>query len=410
MVHFDYKGRLSKLFIAPVSFARGLGLCAATAVAVCLAPASVAVAADPGVSPDRIVFGQAAALEGPAAALGRDMRTGLLAAFAEANRAGGVHGRALDLISRDDGYEPARSVDVAKALINDDKVFALVGGVGTPTSLATEPIAAQSGVPFIGPLTGAEFLRAADKSEVVNVRASYFQETEAMVDRLTQERGVSRIAILYQNDAFGLAGLAGVKQALDKRGMELVSEGTFERNTTAVKMALLAIRQGNPEAVIVIGPYQPCAAFIKLARQVKMEAIFVGISFVGSNSLARELGPNGAGVIVTQVVPLPWDASIPLVARYQAALKAIDSAAQPGFITLEGYVVGRLVVAALERLPGEPTREALLQTIHSGEFDLGGVKLAYARGRNQGTNAVFLTEIQPDGSFKALESLREIRN
>ncbi|MGO9770832.1 MAG: ABC transporter substrate-binding protein [Roseiarcus sp.] len=384
-------------------------VCAAGGVSLALLSAPAALA-DPGVSADRLVFGQAAALEGPAGALGRDMRTGILAAFAEANRTGGVAGRRLELVSRDDGYEPTNSVEATKALIDEDKVFALVGAVGTPTSVATEPIAAQNDIPFIGPFTGAEFLRGPDKPEVVNVRASYFQETEAMVERLTRERGVSRIAIFYQNDAFGRAGLAGVQRALDKRGMELVSEGTFERNTTAVKMALLAIRKGNPEAVIMIGPYQPCAAFIKLARQVRMEATFVGISFVGSDSLAKELGSDGAGVIVTQVVPLPWDASIPVVARYQAALKSVDPAREPGFVTLEGYVVGRLVIAALENVKGEPTRKALLDSVYSGEFDFSGVKLAYARGHNQGSNAVFLTEIRPDGSFKALESLREITN
>lgn len=409
MVRLYFNLTPSRLLTLRLSFARLRRLCVASAVGVGVMSASMA-AAEPGVSNDKIVFGQAAALGGPAGALGQDMRTGILAAFAEANRTGGVKGRRLELVSRDDGYEPTTSVEATKALIDDEKVFALIGAVGTPTSMATEPIAAKSDIPFIGPLTGAEFLRASDKSEVVNVRASYFQETETIVERLTKDRGVTRIAILYQNDAFGRAGLAGVQRALDKRGMELVSEGTFERNTTAVKMALLAIRKGNPEAVIMIGPYQPCAAFIKLARQVKMDPAFVGISFVGSDSLAKELGPDGAGVIVTQVVPLPWDASIPIVARYQTALKSIDSAAEPGFVTLEGYVVGRLVIAALAKTDGDPTRRGMLDTIHAGEFDFQGVKLDYARGRNQGTDAVFLTEIQPDGSFKALQSLREISN
>ncbi|MFI5011790.1 MAG: ABC transporter substrate-binding protein [Hyphomicrobiales bacterium] len=370
----------------------------------------MAALAETGVSNDKIVFGQAAALDGPAGALGRDVRTGILAAFAEVDRTGGVAGRRLELISRDDGYEPTKSVDVTKTLINDDKVFALVGAVGTPTSLATEPIAAENDIPFIGPFTGAEFLRAADKSNVVNVRASYFQETETMVERLTKDKGVTRVAILYQDDAFGRAGLAGVQRALDKRGMKLVSEGTFERNTTAVKMAMLAIRKGNPEAVIMIGPYKPCAAFIKLARQLKMDAVFVNISFVGSNSLAKELGPDGAGVVITQVVPFPWDISIPVVERYQAALKSIDPAEEPGFVTFEGYLIGRLVIAALQKIPGEPTRQAMLDAIFGSEFDFQGVKLGYAPGHNQGTNAVFLTQIQPDGSFRALESLREIGN
>ena len=201
-------------------------------------------AAENGVTADKIVFGQAAALDGPASALGQGMREGLLAAFAEANKAGGVKGHKLELISVDDGYEPNKSIAAAKQLIDQDKVFALVGSVGTPTSVAVQPIAAEAGVPFIGAFTGAEFLRDPYKPGVVNVRASYFQETETMVEHLTKDLGVTRIAIFYQDDAYGQAGLAGVKRALDQRHMQLVSEGTYERNTTAVKGALLSIKKG----------------------------------------------------------------------------------------------------------------------------------------------------------------------
>ncbi len=410
MFHTYSNFELVGLFAKPLRLPQLRRLCGASGVGLSLILFPVAASAEPGVTEDKIVFGQAAALVGPAGALGRDVRAGILAAFAEVNRNGGVKGRTLELVSRDDSYEPTKSVDATKTLIDDDKVFALVGAVGTPTTLATEPIAAQNGVPFIGPFTGAEFLRGVDKSEVVNVRASYFQETETIVERLTKDKGVARIAILYQNDAFGRAGLAGVQRALDRRGLELVSEGTFERNTTAIKMALLAIRKGNPDAVIMIGPYQPCAAFIRLARQVRLDAAFAGISFVGSNSLAKELGSDGAGVIITQVVPLPWDTSIPIVQRFQVALKSVDSGADPGFVNLEGYVVGRLAIAALEKISGAPTRRALLDAIQNSEFDLQGVKLSYAPGHNQGSNAVFLTEMQPDGSFKALRSLGGISN
>jgi ABC-type branched-subunit amino acid transport system substrate-binding protein len=367
---------------------------------------ATAAAADPGVSADKIVFGQAAALDGPASALGQGMRDGIKAAFAEANKAGGVKGHTLELISTDDGYEPTKSIAAAKKLIDEDKVFALVGPVGTPTSAAVEPIAAEAGVPFIGPFTGVEFLRDPAKAHVVNVRASYFQETEAMVQHLTEDLGVQRIAIFYQDDSFGQAGLAGVKQALSKRQMELVAEGTYERNTTAVKSGLLAVQKGKPEAVIMVGAYKPCAEFIKLAQQIKLSAVFVNISFVGSDALAKELGPAGAGVVVTQVVPFPKDASIPLVASYQAALKAASPTAEPGFVSLEGYMVGRLVVTALGKIDGDITRKALLETIaKTGSFDLGGAKLSYGPGNNRGSSEVFLTVIQPDGSFKAVTKL-----
>jgi branched-chain amino acid transport system substrate-binding protein len=363
-------------------------------------------AAEDGVSADKILFGQAAALDGPAAALGQGMRDGLLAAFDEANKAGGVKGHKLDLISVDDGYEPGKSITAAKKLISDDKVFALIGSVGTPTSAAVQPIATEAGVPFIGAFTGAEFLRDPYKPGVVNVRASYFQETETMVEHLTKDLGVTRIAIFYQDDAFGQAGLTGVKRALDKRHMTLVAEGTYERNTTAVKGALLSIMKGKPEAVIMIGAYQPCAAFIKLAHQVKLDATFVNISFVGSDALAKELGPDAAGVVITQVVPLPEDTTIDLVKRYQAALKGSKPEAKPGFVSLEGYMVGRLVIAALDKVQGEITRKALLDAIsNTGTFDLGGVKLEYSANSNRGSSQVFLTVLQSDGTFKAVEKL-----
>lgn len=382
---------------------------AALLLALALATPSGVAIGEPGVTGDRIVFGQAAALEGPAAALGLDMQAGIRAAFEEVNRAGGVKGRKLELVSIDDGYEPNKSIEATKKLIDVLEVFALIGPVGTPTSAASQPIAQQAGVPFIGPFTGAEFLRNPFKPNVVNVRGSYFQETEEMVERLTKDLGITRISIFYQDDAFGRAGLAGVQRALAKRKMPLASEGTFERNTVAVKRALLSIEKGRPEAVIMVGPYRPCAEFIKLARQINLGAVLVNISFVGANALAKAAGSDGAGVVVTQVVPFPGDTSIPLVARYQAALKAADAGAQPGFGTLEGYLTGRLVSAALEKIPGEPTRQALLDTIFSNTFDFNGVRLTYGPNDNQGMDEVFLTIIQPDGAFRAITRLQPTR-
>ncbi len=297
---------------------------------VAFAAASLPASAEDGVFADKIVFGQATALEGPASALGLGMKQGLEAAFAEANKAGGVKGRKLELKSVDDGYEPTKSIEAVKKLLADDKVFAIAGAVGTPTSAATQPIANNAGVPFIGAFTGAEFLREPHKPLVMNIRASYFQETEAMVERLTKDLGATKIAIMYQDDAFGQAGLAGVKRALDKRQMQLAGEGTFERNTVAVKSALLSIKKADPDAVIMISPYKPAAEFIKLAKQLKLNATFVNISFVGSDALAKELGNEGAGVVVTQVVPFPMGANIPVVARYQAALKAVAAECAAG--------------------------------------------------------------------------------
>ena len=361
--------------------------------------------AEDGVSKDSILFGQVAALNGPAQALGQGMREGILAAFEEANRAGGINGRKFELKSIDDSYEPEKTIEATNKAIKEDKVFALVGAVGTPTSRAGQPIATAAKVPFIGPFTGAEFLRNPFNRYVVNIRASYFQETEAWVEHLTNDLGVTRIAILYQDDAFGLSGLAGVKKAMEKRNLSLVAEGTFKRNTTAIKSALLEIMKGQPQAVVTVGPYKPIAAFIKLARQLKVDATFVAISFVGSDSLAQELGSEGAGVVVSQVVPFPGDKSLPVVASYHSALAAVNEKSKPGFVSLEGYLAGRLVVEAIRRIPGEPTRDAFLDAIEREPFDLGGMKLTFSATQNQGSNQVYFTVLQSDGFFRPVTRL-----
>jgi ABC-type branched-subunit amino acid transport system substrate-binding protein len=334
------------------------------------------------------------------------MRDGIAAAFQEANATGGVHGRKLDLVSYNDGYDPEMAIANTRRLIDDDKVFALIGEVGTPTSNAVQPVTAEQGVPFIGPFTGAASLRDPSLTNVVNVRASYRQETEAWIEHLTTDLDLSRIAILYQDDSFGRAGLEGVTEALAKRSMSLVAEGTYMRGTTAVKRALLAIRKGNPQAVVMVGAYEPCAEFIKLAHTISLDAMFVNISFVGSEALASQLGREGEGIVVTQVVPLPDDVKIPLVARYQRALNALDPNAKPGFVSLEGYIAGRLVVEALNKLGKAVTRAGLLSTIRDvGVFDLDGITLSYGPGNNQGMDKVYLTVIQADGSFKAVDRL-----
>jgi branched-chain amino acid transport system substrate-binding protein len=377
-----------------------------TALSMLLAAACPVRADEVGVGPDIILFGQAAALEGPSSALGRGMRQGILAAFAEINTKGGVHGRKLKLISRDDGYDPDRSVMQTVKLIEEDQVFALIGAVGTPTSMATLPIAAAKNVPFIGPFTGAEFLRASEFHNVVNIRASYSAEAEAWIKHLTEDLHLRQIAIFYQDDSFGRDGLAGVKAALDRRGLELVAEGTFERNTRAVGAALKTIKRAEPEAVVMVGTYGPCAEFIKLAHKGGFSPFFVNISFVGANALARELGPDGKGVIVSQVVPFPWDTSLKVVADYQAAQKALDPTLTPDFVSFEGYLSGRLAAAALDIAGPNPTRTDMLGVINEvGRFDISGNVITFGTKLREAPPKVFLTVIQADGTFKAVDKL-----
>ena len=357
---------------------------------------TVAWAADSGTP---LLFGQSAALSGPTSELGTGMRLGLLAAFDEINRNGGVRGRPLSLISLDDAYEPEAAIANTRALIGEHEVFALVGAVGTPTSRAVQPVASEAGIPYIAPFTGAEFLREAGKmANVVNVRASYFQETAEIVARLTADAGVRRIGILYQNDSYGRAGLEGVRMALEAHGLPLVAEADYARNTENIKVPLLDLRRDRPDAVVIIGAYRPVAALIRWARKLNFNPFFVNISFVGSSALARELGPAGRGVYITQVVPFPKDEQVEVVVRYQQALAAVAPDAEPDFVSLEGYLAGRLVAEGVRLAESPVTREGFLEALRqAAEIRLGGFDLSYGPLDNQGSDQVYLTVIDDRG-------------
>jgi branched-chain amino acid transport system substrate-binding protein len=382
------------------NFLIGLGILAGA-----MLPAA-AGADELGVTSDSILFGQVAALEGPSSALGQAMRQGLLAAFNEVNAKGGVHGRKLRLVSRNDGYDPDRSVVETVKLIFEDKVFGLIGAVGTPTSMATVPIAAANDVPFIAPASGAQFLTGPEYPNVINIRARYSAEAEILIKHLTEDLHLAQVGIFYQDDSFGRDVLGGVKAALDRRGLELAAEGTFERNTRAVGAAFRVIKRAEPEVVIMVGTYGPCAEFIKLAHRSGFNPTFAAVSFVGATALAKELGREAGGIIISQVVPFPWDTSLRVVADYQAAQKAVDPSQTPDFLALEGYLSGRLVAQALDMVGPDPTRAELLRVINdTGQFDIGGTTLNFGAMRRTNPPDVFLTVVQQDGSFKAVDRL-----
>ncbi len=360
-----------------------------------------------GIYDDRVVFGQSCALSGLNQASGEGMRLGLLAAFKEVNDQGGVHGRRIELTTLDDGYEPELTIQNTQRLIQVDDVFSLIGAVGTPTSRAAVPICENFGVPYIGPQTGAAFLRV-NNPYVVNLRASYAQETEAMVAFLTQEGGTEKIAILYQDDSFGRAGYNGAKAAMERRDLKLLSAGVYRRNTIDVRTALLDIRESDPDAIIMIGSYEPSAEFIVWAREIGVDALFINISFVNSNALAQTLGTNGDGVMVSQVVPLPTGDMLDIARSYQAALEAFDPEAEAQFISFEGYLVGRLAILGLESAGRDLTRMGFLAAIRSLEnVDIEGFQLNYVDD-NQGSDQVFMTVLTANGSYRAVDSLDDI--
>lgn len=367
-----------------------------------------AASAATGVTDAAVLFGQSAALEGPAAALGLSARLGIQAAFQEINAQGGVHGRQLQLITLDDGYEPERAIANTHRLITQDRVFALVGAVGTTTTRSAAPLAARAGVPFIAPFTGDVEIRAKWQN-MIHLRASYDEETETMVEHLVKDLAIKRIAVLYQNDYFGRDAHAGLKTALHRRGLKLVGAGVYERNTSAVKAALLDIRRAKPEAVILISAYRAAAAIILWSRATGFDPVFMAISFVGSNPLADALGAQGVGVFVTQVVPFPTTIDLPVTVSYVQALTSVAPNAEPGFASLEGYMAGRLIIEAMRRSGRDLTRDIFLATFkQEGGVDLGGFKFRYGPVGNTQERAVFLTAINNTGRYQPIRKLTDI--
>lgn len=353
---------------------------------------------------EEIRLGMSTALSGPTAELGLEMQRGVLAGLERANRRGGVQGRALRLITLDDGYEPIRTAPNMRRLIEQEQVLAVIGNVGTPTAIAAIPLAREHRTLLFAPFSGAGVLRR-DPPEryVINVRASYAEEIAAMVDALIGVGGLrpEEIAFFTQRDGYGDAGYVGGFAALKRHGLKdegAVLHVRYPRNTLAVENALadLLLAEPPPLAIILVGAYAPCAKFIRLARDVGLKALFLNVSFVGSSALARELGPNPAEVLVTQVVPDPLDTRLPLVRDYLADLRALAPKATPSFISLEGYLSARILLAALERLDGRPERESLVSALEAlDSFDLGlGAPLRLTPDEHQASHGVWPTRLQ----------------
>ena len=367
---------------------------------------------DPGITDSAILFGQSAALSGSNKDLGEGMQRGIEAAFKEANDAGGVHGRQLTLNTVDDGYEPDDAFANTLKLIEDDEVFALIGAVGTPTSRAALPLAQVDNVPFVGALTGAQLLRTDDLTNVLNFRASYHEETARMMEFLAA-RGdvtgdVTKVAVLYQNDSYGVDGLTGVQNAvMEHEGIDLVASWYYLRNSSAIESAAFRISEAEPDAVIIVGTHAPAAAVIKKLRmKLNPDPIFLAVSFVGSNELAKALGDDMEGVYVTQVVPLPTGDDVEVLGEYRAALAAYDADAEPGFISLEGYLAGRLAIERLQACGDDVSRECFLDVSgDAGSIDIGGIALQFGENDNQGSDSVFLTRINADGEFRQVDSI-----
>src|SRR5271157_4445698 len=352
-------------------------------------------------SPSEIVLGMSTVLTGNVGNLGKDMQRGILAGLERANRNGGVNGRKLRLITLDDGYEPTRTGPNIRQLIEKDHVLAIIGNVGTPTAIVAVPLVNEQKTLLFAPFSGGPIVRNNPPDRyVINFRASYAEETAAMLDALIGIAGLKpeEIAFFTQRDSYGDAGFTLGMTALQRHGLrdpKTILHVGYERNTLAVEGAVadLILAEKPPRAVVMFGAYAPCAKFIRLCRDSDLSPLFLNVSFVGSSSLAEALGKTDAHVVVTQVVPYPSDDSIPIVREYQADLKAIDSSASAGFGDLEGYIAARILTLALEKIQGPPTREAVIDALEGlGKFDIGlGETLYLSRTEHQASHRVWPT-------------------
>jgi ABC-type branched-subunit amino acid transport system substrate-binding protein len=367
----------------------------------------VAQALEPD-SANEIVLGMSTVLTGPAENLGKQMQKGVWVGLEHSNRAGGVRGRKFRLIVLDDGYEPSRTAPNVRQLIEKDDVLAIIGDVGTPTATAAIPIANEQKTLFFASFSGGGILRKNPPDRyVINFRASYAEETAGMIDALVEVGGLKpeEIAFFTQRDSYGNAGYDGGIAALKNHGLkeekDVLNVG-YERNTLAVEdaVATLLVAEHLPRAVIMVGAYAPCGKFIKLCHEGGLHALFLNVSFVGSSSLAHELGKTDAPVIVTQVVPYPLDENVSIVRDYQTDLRAVDPSALPGFGGLEGYIAARILELALDKIEERLTREAVVDALEKlGQFDIGlGEPLNLSSNEHQASHRIWPT-ILKDGSF-----------
>jgi branched-chain amino acid transport system substrate-binding protein len=357
------------------------------------APLAIAHAAVPGITDTEVKLGMVNVQSGPAAGLGLGMRAGADAVFKEINAKGGIHGRKINLLVADDGYEPNRAVDETLKMIEQNQVFSLFGYVGTPTSNAVIPIVKEMNVPLVGAFTGAMTLRSPVTQEIFNVRASYDDEAEALVEHFVKA-GAKSVAVFYQDDGFGLAVLSGTEKALKKRGMAVAAKGTFARNTVAIKTGLAVMLESKPDVVVMVGPYTPLAAFIKEARGTGLKSKLATVSFVGTDNLVTAVGGEGDGVVISQVVPFPGDNDVPVTRECRETLEK-QGAGPLGFVNFEGCLTAKVMAAALERAGKDATRDGLIKALHGmSGVDIGGLKLAFQPDNHQALAQVFMTEIK----------------
>jgi branched-chain amino acid transport system substrate-binding protein len=348
---------------------------------------------DHPLSDSEIKIGMSNAQTGRIGVLGVQIRQGCAAYFTRVNKAGGVGGRRLILVDYDDRYEPVETVGNTERLIDQDKVFALVDFLGTPTCRAILPMVNEANIVLVGPISGAAILRQPMQRLIFNTRASYAEEAETLVAHLVTDLGCKNIALFRQDDSFGDAGRVAVTEALRRRGLMLVGEGVYVRNSVKAPDAFYHISKAKPDAVILFGSYKPCADLIREAKESGMRStVFCNVSFVGTEPLIKYLADDGDGVIISQVVPSPYDDSLPLVHDYQDDMRFIGLT-DFSYMGLEGYLNSVVLVDGLRRAGRDLTEDSLIDSLEHLTIDFRSLAIHFAPDTRQGTHKVYLTKV-----------------
>ena len=359
--------------------------------------------AETGITSDSIVFGQSACFTGPNRNLGLYYRAGILSAFEERNREGGINGRTLRLVSLDDGYEPKQAAANAERFAAENDVFAVIGGVGTPTAKRIAPVLRTAGIPFVGPFTGADFLHNFNRyPNVINLRAAYLDEVVTMVDYIVNDLGKSRFGVIYQDDDFGRSVLRDYQIALDAHDLPILAKTAHSRNTHAVHAGLFMISKADLDAILIVGSYAANSEIINLSHSLGHDYIVANLSFVLSHELKKLVENHSNKILVTEVIPDPNSISSQVAQRFRDALRPEYEESETvtslvNEVALEGYILGRFVIDVLERMDGVLTREQFMDVALSPEkVMIDDWSLQFAPGTNSGSRYIRLTDLGED--------------
>lgn len=365
-------------------------------VAACLA---FSARAEIGVSEKNIVIGQSIALSGAMGELGKEYLAGAQLYFNHANEQGGVAGRKVTLISLDDRYEEPTAIENTRRLVNQESVFAIFGQFGTGITLGSLPLTANIGIPLFAPYTGADVLRDSENRYLFHIRASYGAEAEKLVEHLITT-GVTKIAVIHQNDPFGKAGMEVANAAFNKHGLKPVAIGVIEVTPSVqVEKAVSLVSKAHPMAIIMIAAGKGAVAFVKEYQRTGEITQYLGLSVVSSRQLIQEVGSAAHGVVISQVMPSPWRSTYPVVREYQRLFPR-EKGNNYSYASLEGFIAAKVFVEALKRTGKDLSRERFVGALESmRNYDVGGLVVDYGPKKRSGSTHVDLTIVSRDGSF-----------